>query len=356
MDGGVRAVPAPINELIAALPKVELHVHLEGSMQPALLLALARKHGVAGLPASLEAVRQWYEFRDFPHFVDVYLAAVQTLRDQEDFALLVEQTAASLAAQNVRYAEIIVTPWVHLDRGIPAEHVFGGLERGREAAERELGIRLRWLADFPGHWGVDCGEKTLDAVLEAGPDSVIGFNVGGIEVNRDPFAEVFDRARAAGLHSVPHAGETHGPDRIWSAIHRLGAERIGHGIRCLDDPALVEYLRSTQLPLDVCPTSNRRTGAVPLDRPHPLPALLDAGLMVTLNSDDPPMFGTDLTSEYRVAYGLGLTAADLVNLARNGVRASFMDADDKTALLAEIDEVCTSAPPGASVVRSHEPG
>lgn len=129
-------VPAPVEELIAALPKVELHVHLEGSMQPALLLELAAKHGVVGLPASLAAVREWYEFRDFPHFVDVYLAAVQTLRDQEDFALLVAQTAATLAAQNVRYAEVIDTPWLHLDRGIAAEHVFGGLERGREVAER----------------------------------------------------------------------------------------------------------------------------------------------------------------------------------------------------------------------------
>lgn len=178
VDAGEPVVPASVDELIAALPKVEFHVHLEGSMQPTLLLELARKHGVVGLSASLEAVRQWYGFRDFPHFIDVYQAAVQTLRDQEDFALLVEQTAAALAAQNVRYAEVIVTPWLHLDRGIPAEHVFGGLERGREAAERELGIQLRWLADFPGHHGVDCGHKTLDAVLEAGLDSVIGFNVG----------------------------------------------------------------------------------------------------------------------------------------------------------------------------------
>ncbi|MGB8960656.1 MAG: adenosine deaminase [Pseudonocardiaceae bacterium] len=335
-------VPASVDELIVALPKVELHVHLEGSMQPALLLELAAKHGVVGLPASLEAVREWYEFRDFPHFIDVYLAAVQTLREQDDFTLLVAQTAATLAAQNVRYAEVIITPWLHLDRGISAEHMFGGLERGRQAAEREVGVRLRWLADFPGHYGAACGERTLDAVLEASLDSVIGFNVGGIEVDRDQFAEVFDRARAASLHSVPHAGETHGPDRIWSAIARLGAERIGHGIRCLDDPALVKYLRDTQLPLDVCPTSNWRTGAVSPDRPHPLPALLDAGLMVTLNSDDPPMFGTDLTNEYRVAYGLGLTPADLADLARNAVRASFMDHQSKAAVLAEIDEVCAT--------------
>ena len=262
--------------------------------------------------------------------------------------------AATLAAQNVRYAEVIVTPWLHLDHGIPPEHVFGGLESGRQAAERECGIRLRWLADFPGHYGAGCGEPTLDPVLEAGLDSVIGFNVGGIEVDRDPFAAVFDRARDAGLHSVPHAGETHGPDRIWSAIHQLGAERIGHGIRCLDAPALVEYLRSTQLPLDVCPTSNWRTAAVSLGGPHPLPALLDAGLMVTLNPDDPPMFGTDLTNEYRVAYGLGLTPADLADLARNGARGSFMIQEDKMAVLAEIDEVCRTFDTGNSAASPSE--
>lgn len=151
---------------------------------------------------------------------------------------------------------------------------------------------------------------------------------------------MFDRARAAGLHSVPHAGETHGPDRIWAAIHQLGAERIGHGIRCLDDTDLVAHLRAVQLPLDVCPTSNRRTGAVPAERPHPLPALLQAGLLVTLNTDDPSMFDTTLTEEYRVAHRMGLPLGQLVALARNGVQASFLERSSKDGLLAEIDAVC----------------
>lgn len=184
-------VPAAVERLIVALPKVELHLHLEGSMQPGLLLELADKHGVAGLPDTLQGVRKWYEFRDFEHFIAVYEAAVHTLRDEEDFARLVEQTAAGLAAQNVSYAEVILTPHARLTRGVSAEAIFGG-----------------------------------------------------IEVDREPFTDVFARARAAGLRSIPHAGETHGPDRIWSAIQQLRADRIGHGIHCLDDPTLVEHSRT----------------------------------------------------------------------------------------------------------------
>lgn len=331
--------PAAVDAFITALPKVELHVHLEGSLQPATLLTLARKHRLDHLPTSLEAVRRWYAFRDFAHFTDVYETALQVLGDADDFARLVTETAAELAVQNVHYAEIIITPMHHLGRGVPAQEFFSGLERGRARAEREYGVRIRWIVDFAGHGDPTKGQTTLDAVLAAGAGSVIGFSVGGVEVERDQFRDVFARARAHGLHSIPHAGEAAGPDRIWAAIRALRADRIGHGIACLRDPQLVAYVREIQLPLDVCPTSNLRTGAVPELSPHPLPAMLAAGLMVTLNSDDPPMFNTDLTGEYRTAYRLGLGAHDLAKLARNGVRASFLEPDPKTALLRKIEEV-----------------
>jgi adenosine deaminase len=259
-------VPAPIEEFIAALPKVELHVHLEGSMRPETLLALATKHGVGDLSGSLEELRSWYEFQDFAHFIAVYRRAVDVLRDEDDFALL-----------------------------------------------------------------------TLDATLAHGPDSVIGFSIGWIEVDRGPFAELFARARAAGLRSLPHAGEARGPENVWAAIQQLKADRIGHGIASLRDPALVEYLREAQLPLDVSPTSNLCTRRVPRLDDHPLPRMIDAGLLVTLNSDDPPMFDTDLTNEYRTAHRLGIDRAGLAQLARNGVRASFLPPERKTTLLAEID-------------------
>lgn len=331
------ATPSASDAFIAGLPKVELHVHLEGSLLPETLLTLARKHRLDSIPRTVEAIEAWYAFTDFPHFIQVYVKALEGLRDEEDFALLAAVTGRALAAQNVRYAEVHVSLQSHLVRGIPAEVVFAGIEAGRLEAERETGIRLRWIPDFAGQFGAEAGELTLDAVLAHGPSSVVGFGVGGIEVERDPFEAVFDRARAAGLKSLPHAGEVEGPDRVWSAIRALKAERIGHGIRSMDDPELVAYLRDTQLPLDVSPTSNLRTAAVARPEDHPLPRMIAEGLMVTLNSDDPPMFGTTLLGEYRFARDLGLPTGTLVDLARNGVRASYLEAAEKAALLAEID-------------------
>lgn len=322
---------------LAGLPKVELHVHLEGSLLPETLLTLARKHGLDSIPQSVEAIESWYAFTDFAHFIQVYIKAIEGLRDEDDFALLTAVTGRALAAQGVRYAEVHVSLQSHLVRGIPAEAVFAGIEAGRVDAERETGVRLRWIPDFAGQFGADAGELTLDAVLAHGPSSVVGFGVGGIEVERDQFEAVFARARAAGLKSLPHAGEVEGPDRVWSAIRALKADRIGHGIRSMDDPELVAYLRDTQLPLDVSPTSNLRTAAVARPEDHPLPRMIDEGLMVTLNSDDPPMFGTTLLGEYRFARELGLSTGALVDLARNGVRASYLDPTEKTALLADID-------------------
>ncbi|APU14620.1 MULTISPECIES: adenosine deaminase [Actinoalloteichus] len=328
-----------VHTLIDALPKVELHVHLEGSIAPTTLLTLARKHDLPAVPATLDALREWYAFRDFPHFIDVYLTSVQALRDEEDFALLTLETARNLARQNVRHAEVHLSLLNHLERDVPAEVVFAGIEAGRRQAEQEHGITLTWIPDFPGHYGVEAGEQTLKEVLDVGPDSVIGFGVGGIEVERDPFVDIFAKARAAGLHSLPHAGETHGPDRVWSAIRTLHAERIGHGIGSMQDPELVAYLRDTQLPVDVSPTSNVATRMVATAAEHPLPQMLAEGVFVTLNSDDPPMFGTDLTNEYRTAHEIGLAPEQLALLARNGVTASFLPAERKAALHAEIGAV-----------------
>lgn len=333
---------------ITALPKVELHVHLEGSMQPATLLSLARKHRIDELTRPLEEIRSWYEFRDFGHFIEVYRNAIRVLCDEDDFALLAAEAVRTLARQNLRYAEVNFSLCDHLQRGTPAEVVFAGLERGRKQVEAEHDIIIRWVPDFGGDHGVAAGETTLEAVLAHGPVSVLGFSIGGLEVDRDPFADLFARAHAHGLRSLPHAGETEGPERVWSAIHALGADRIGHGIGSMRDPALVNYLREQQLPLDVSPTSNLCTRSVASLGDHPLPRMLDAGLLVTLNSDDPPMFNTDLTSEYRTAAAMGLDSAALAQLARNGVHASFAESERKTALVTEIDAtpVPNAAAPG----------
>lgn len=336
MENHVAPAATDIEALVRDLPKVELHVHLEGSMPAETLFDLARRHEVGDIPDTLDKLRSWYAFTDFPHFVEVYLASVRTLREEEDFALLASVVAERLAAQNVRYAEVHVSLYTHLMRGVPATVVFDGIERARRDAERDHGIRLRWIPDFPADFGLESAEATVDAVLRHAPPSVVGFGVGGVETPLEQYAGVFGRARAAGLASLPHAGEHGGPERVREALDALGAERIGHGIDSMRDKALVARLAEGQIPVDVSPTSNVCTRAVDRIEEHPLPSMLDAGLLVTLNSDDPTMFGTDLTHEYRTAHRLGVGADGLVRLAANGVHASYLGAAHRRALLTEI--------------------
>jgi aminodeoxyfutalosine deaminase len=324
---------------VDALPKVELHVHLEGSMRPETLLQLRRKHRLEELPGTLAQLREWYAFRDFAHFIDVYVASVRALVDGDDFALLARTTGEHLAAQDVRYAEVTFTPWLHLSRGLPLDEVFAGLEEGRLDVERRLGVRLRWITDAPGDAGVEAAERTLEAVLALGSAAVVGFGLGGPEVARPPFAQVFAAARQAGLRAVPHAGEAAGPEAVWAALDDLGAERIGHGIAAAADAALLRRLRDEQTVLEVCPTSNVRTRVVADLARHPLPALVDAGVAVTVNSDDPPMFNTTLRQELlSVLAPVGLSRAQLVACLQTAVDGSFMPQEHKAALLAELQD------------------
>ena len=337
---------AELAAFVDALPKVELHLHLEGSVRPETLLQLAQRHGTFGLPTSLDALRDFYRFRDFDHFVQVYYAICDNLRTADDFALIVSQLGADLARQNVRYAEVTFTPYNHTRRGVAAEEVFGGVEVGRAAVASEHGVQLRFCVDIPGEFGPEAGVATAQMVLDHHPEGVVSFGLGGPEIGfpRARYAEAFAMARSAGLHSVPHAGETDGPEAIRQALDDLHAERIGHGVRCLEDPALVERLRDGQVPLEICPTSNARLGVVPSLSEHPLRRLLDAGLLVTLNSDDPPMFGTSLRQEYLTAVtDLGLSRQEIVQIARNGVQASFLPPAEQRTLLAQIDRVQESA-------------
>jgi aminodeoxyfutalosine deaminase len=325
---------------VDALPKVELHVHLEGSITPSTLLTLARRRPGGGLPTTEEGLRELYRFRDFAHFLDVYLLICAHLGGAEDFALITRELGASLAAQNVRYAEVTVTPIGHVRRGVPPEALFEGIERGRQEVEAEHGVRLRWCTDIDGGAGPELAVETVELVLRHRPAGLVSMGLGGAEVPRAQFGRAFDMARDAGLRSVPHAGEAAGPRSVWDAIERLGAERIGHGVRAIEDPALVAELRDRALPLEVCPTSNVCTGVVAGLAAHPLPRLVAEGLVVTLNSDDPPMFGTTLRDEYLVAAThMGLTPAGLADLARNAATASFLPAADARALVAEIDAV-----------------
>jgi aminodeoxyfutalosine deaminase len=329
-----------LSAFVDALPKVELHVHLEGSIAPSTLLALARSQHDSTLPRSEEGLRELYRFRDFGHFLEVYLLICGHLRSAEAFALITRELGASLAAQNVRYAEVTVTPMGHVLRGVAPEALFEGIEQGRAEAEAEHGVRLRWCTDIDGRGGPELAVETVELVLRHRPAGLVSLGLGGEEVPRAQFARAFEIARDAGLHSVPHAGEAAGPESVWDAIDHLGAERIGHGVRCLEDPELVAELRRRRIPLEVCPTSNVRTGVVADLAAHPLPRLIEEGLVVTLNSDDPPMFGTSLRDEYlAAAHVLGLSQAGLRDLAGNAARAAFLPQAQAQALVAEIDAV-----------------
>lgn len=329
-----------LSGFIDALPKVELHLHLEGSIAPSTLLALARSQPDSRLPRSEQGLRELYRFRDFAHFLEVYLLVCDHLRSGEDFALITRELGASLAAQNVRYAEVTVTPIGHVRRGVAPEALFEGIEQGRAEVEAEHGVRLRWCTDIDGGGGPELAVETVELVLRHRPAGLVSLGLGGAEVPRAQFARAFEIARDAGLRSVPHAGEAAGPESVWDAIDHLGAERIGHGVRCLEDPELVAELRRRHIPLEVCPTSNLRTGVVADLAAHPLPRLIEERLVVTLNSDDPPMFGTSLRDEYHAAARvLGLSPAGLRDLARNAARAAFLPPAEAAALVAEIDAI-----------------
>jgi aminodeoxyfutalosine deaminase len=336
-----------VEAFIAGLPKAELHVHHVGSASPRVVAQLAARHeGHTPVPADPAALSRYFEFRDFGHFVEIYLSVVDLIRDAEDVRLLTFEVARDLARQHVRYAELTVTPYSHVRRGIPASEFCAAIEDARRRAEAELGVVLRWCFDIPGEAGLEAAEQTLRIALDCRPDGLVSFGLGGPEIGvpRPQFAPYFDAARAAGLRSVPHAGETTGPETIWDAIRHLGAERIGHGISAARDPELMAYLAEHGIPLEVCPTSNLRTRAVAALDEHPLPTLVAAGVPVSVNSDDPPMFGTTLTREYEVAARLlDLDAAGVAELAKAAVTASFLPDPERAKPCAEIDAYTAAA-------------
>ncbi|MEC3977646.1 adenosine deaminase [Amycolatopsis sp. H20-H5] len=332
---------------VRALPKAELHVHLVGSASLPTVLTLAGRRPSAGVPTEPAALADFFTYQDFPHFLKVYAAVSSLVRDGRDIHTLVTGLAADLAAQNARYAEVTVTPYSHLRAGMPGDELLTGLATGCAAALAEHGVELAWCFDIPGEDGLEAAEETTVFALRERPDGLVSLGLGGPElgVGRAQFAPYFTRAREAGLHSVPHAGETTGPATIWSALHDLGAERIGHGTSCTDDPALLNYLALHRIPLEVCPTSNVATRQVPSLAGHPIRRMLDHGVLVTLNTDDPPMFGATLNGEYAaVAEALGLATTEVARLAANAVNASFMSAGRKTELTAEIQRMMLQDP------------
>jgi adenosine deaminase/aminodeoxyfutalosine deaminase len=334
-------------DLVARLPKAELHVHHVGSASPSTVARLAARHaGSSPVPADPELLAEYFTFTDFGHFIEVYLSVVDLIRDADDVHMLTTQVIRDLAAQRVRYVELTVTPYTTMVRGIAAEAFCEAIEDARRACETELDIVVRWCFDIPGELGLPAADATLDVALRQRPDGLVSFGLGGPEIGvpRPQFAHHFAAARAAGLHSVPHAGESTGPQTVRDVLDFLGAERIGHGIAAARDPELMQRLVDEGIALEVCPTSNVCTRSVPSLAEHPLPALVAAGVTVTINSDDPPMFSTTLNHEYAVAADLlGLDLAGTADLARAAARASFAPDDVRARLLSEIDAYAADA-------------
>ncbi|WP_367650615.1 adenosine deaminase [Nocardioides sp. zg-1308] len=331
-----------LHDFITGLPKAELHVHHVGSASPRIVSELAARHPEAGVPSDLEGLERFFTFRDFAHFIEVYLAVVDLVRTPEDVRTLTYEVAREMAeGQQLRYAELTCTPYTSVLRGIPIDAYTEAIEDARVAAERDFGLVLRWIYDIPGELGIPAADATLEYALEHRTDALVGFGLGGPEIGvpRAQFREHFERARAAGLHSVPHAGETTGPETIWESVRLLGAERIGHGCSAAQDPELLAHLAGSGIVLEVCPTSNVATGAVDRIEDHPLRSFVDAGVTVTINSDDPPMFATTLNHDYEVAAGLlDLDESGVAALARAAVDASFAPADVKARITGEIDD------------------
>jgi aminodeoxyfutalosine deaminase len=330
-----------LTDFIAGLPKAELHVHHVGSASPRIVAELAERHPAAGVPTDPDELREFFAFRDFAHFIDVYLSVVDLIRTPEDVRMLTYEVARDMSVgQRLRYAELTCTPYTSVVRGIPIEAYTEAIEDARVAAERDFGLVMRWIYDIPGESGIPAAEATVSYALDHAPDALVGFGLGGPEIGvpRPQFQPHFDAARAAGLRSVPHAGETTGPETVWDAVRLLGAERIGHGTSSAADPALLAHLADAGIVLEVCPTSNIATRAVTTMDEHPLRTFVEAGVPVTINSDDPPMFGTTLNGEYAVAADLlGLDEGGVADLARSAVRGSFAPADVQARILGEID-------------------
>lgn len=329
-----------LHPFIAGLPKAELHVHHVGSASPRIVAELASRHPDSKVPTDPEAVADYFTFTDFAHFIEVYLSVVDLVRTPDDVRTLTFEVARDMARQNIRYAELTITPYSSTRRGIDEHAFMAAIEDARKAAEAELGVILRWCFDIPGEAGLEAAEETVRLAVDLRPEGLVSFGLGGPEIGvpRPQFKPYFDRARAAGLRSVPHAGETTGPETVWDAIRELGAERIGHGTSSTRDPELLAYLAEHRIALEVCPTSNIATRAVADLDEHPVKEMVAAGVLVTINSDDPPMFGTDLNNEYAVAARLlDLDERGLAQLAKNAVEASFLDPAGKARLSAEID-------------------
>jgi adenosine deaminase/aminodeoxyfutalosine deaminase len=343
---------AASDDFLLKLPKAELHLHLEGSVDAPTLSELSRRHPTplpttnnrysniedSGRVFTEEEALALYQYRDFTGFLVAFKAVTERLRTPEDYELVTYRMMQKLAAQNVRHAEVYISAGVVQWRGQEFAPLFEGAERGRIRGERDFGMSLYWIFDAVRHFGVDEAQRVVDEAIRLKANAVAGIGIGGDERRAGPeqFREVYAHAAKHGLRLTVHAGETVGPQSIWGALRELKADRIGHGLHATDDPALVQYLAEKQIPVEVCITSNVLTGCCARVEEHPVRKLFDAGVLITLNSDDPDMFRTTLMREYEIArQAFGFTDDELRHVAMNSFRASFLPEERKQEYLSE---------------------
>jgi len=328
----------PRDELLK-MPKVELHVHLEGSIRPETLLKLANRHAIS-LPADdVSGLAQWYKFRDFPHFVEVYVAISKCIRRAEDLELIAREFLEGQAEQNILHSEVTYTAsTIEKHVGIPFEDQMGALRRAIQYGREQLGTSMSLILDIVRGDPIERAQMVAEWALSSLGDGVCALGLAGEErLGTRVYEPVFNFALDRGLPVIAHAGETCGPEVIWDALKYARTRRIGHGVRCLEDPELVSELRRLQVPLEVCPSSNVCLGVFPSWDAHPLKQLVDEGLYVTLNSDDPPMFNTSLTDEFlRACDHFGFTMDDCQGCVRRAAEASLLSDKEREQLVAAV--------------------
>jgi aminodeoxyfutalosine deaminase len=337
---------------IQSLPKAELHLHLEGSVDPATLAELSRRYNtplptennrydVAGSGDVLteDDVRRLYSYKDFNGFLMAFKSVTERLRSPEDYELVTYRLMQKLRQQNIVHAEVYVSVGVIRWRGQPVEPIFEGMERGRERGQRDFGVSLLWIFDAVRHFGPEAAAEVFNLAARLRERNVVGIGIGGDEARgpAEGFRDLYKKAADNGLRLTAHAGETTGPESVWGALN-IGAERIGHGLSAASDPELMEVMAQKQVPVEMCITSNLRTGVCKEMQDHPVKKFFDEGLMVTLSTDDPAMFQTSLNKEFEIAQQeFSFSEDHLRELARNSIEASFLPVEKKLRFMQQID-------------------
>jgi len=319
-------------QIIREMPKVELHVHLEGAFTFDLLFNLIKKYGGDPTITDITDLKNKFVFRNFPHFIETWIWKIQFFREPEDFQQLAYSTLEHFHAQHIVYVEAFYSPWDFLQNNVSVQQITTAVLRGIGEAEARLGIKCRLIADISRDLGWETAEDRFQDILPYRDQGIIGIGLGGSEHKYppEPFATLYHLARENGFHVVAHAGEAAGPESIWGAINALGVERIGHGVRAIEDPLLVNALKESQLPLEVCVSSNVKTAVFPSYEEHSIRALYESGIFITINSDDPTMFGATLTDEYVMLHEkLHFSLAEIKRLSLQAVAASFLSEAEK---------------------------